>query len=577
MSKKLLKRTPPLHIRYPLLFIYCLSTALSTFLLFFLFASSNGTLIPRWFFHDTMDTGMDFFHSIEYLEGNSPYLKFGTLYPPLANLFYKVLLRFVPATESALWEPSFGGSISMRGSALDLRVHQAPLLLFIAFSLVVCLLTLELLTYMLREHGIPAAKCAAFSALFSYGFLWGLERGNLILLVLPLCLFFVLFRRHANPFLKESALLALAVAAGFKLYPAFLGILLIIDKDWKAAARTVLYGVASLVLPFFAYQDGLEGVIVWVKKVLTFSAPSRPEWAGIGFSSILWHGADWLERHFGLSLEWHFFSLFGYLAAALLLLCAMCLDTEWERVLAITLAMLLYSPQEDYSLVLFLLPLFSLLSQQQRLTRRVAVPFVCLLALVLPLPLFYTRAEYYPHSTLTQCAMLALFIWVCVQAFCPAAFRQSGNPSVIEWCFDIFCTLFHLNDQQKNTLIQFIKFGLVGVSNTVVSMVCYYLFLWIDPALYLLGSFVGTVVSIANAFFWNDRFVFAGGSKDVKSTLRRLGKTYISYGGTSLLSIVMLWVEVNLFSVNKSLAPIVNLLITIPLNFVINKLWTFRK
>ena len=129
---------------------------------------------------------------------------------------------------------------------------------------------------------------------------------------------------------------------------------------------------------------------------------------------------------------------------------------------------------------------------------------------------------------------------------------------------------------KKATVFQFIKFGLVGVSNTAVSLGVYYLFLWLDPGLYMLGSVLGMILSIANAFFWNDRVVFAGHESDLKSTLKRLGKTYISYGGTSILSNVLLWTEVTFFHVNKTVAPVVNLLITIPLNFVINKLWTFR-
>ncbi len=130
--------------------------------------------------------------------------------------------------------------------------------------------------------------------------------------------------------------------------------------------------------------------------------------------------------------------------------------------------------------------------------------------------------------------------------------------------------------EQKALIIQFVKFGLVGISNTVVSWICYYVILGIDDDLYMLGSLVGTVVSIANAFFWNDRFVFKGKEDDLKSRLKRLGKTYVSYGGTSLLSMLLLWIEVQLFGVNKVIAPVVNLLITIPLNFLINKFWTFR-
>lgn len=116
----------------------------------------------------------------------------------------------------------------------------------------------------------------------------------------------------------------------------------------------------------------------------------------------------------------------------------------------------------------------------------------------------------------------------------------------------------------------------MGVSNTAVSMAVYYIFLWISPDLYMVGSILGTILSIANAFFWNGKFVFTGNANDWRSKLKRLGKTYVSYGGTSILSNVLLWIEVAFFSVSKSIAPIVNLLVTIPLNFVINKLWTFR-
>ena len=124
---------------------------------------------------------------------------------------------------------------------------------------------------------------------------------------------------------------------------------------------------------------------------------------------------------------------------------------------------------------------------------------------------------------------------------------------------------------------QIVKFGLVGVSNTVVSMVVYYIFLWIDEDLYMVGSIMGTIVSILNAFIWNDLFVFTGNPKDFKSVMTRLGKTYVSYGGTSLLSMAMLWIEVNFFGVDRTIAPIVNLLVTIPLNYLINKFWTFKK
>ena len=141
------------------------------------------------------------------------------------------------------------------------------------------------------------------------------------------------------------------------------------------------------------------------------------------------------------------------------------------------------------------------------------------------------------------------------------------------------CSIFHVNSKEKfwELCSQFLKFGLVGLSNTAVSMGCYYLVLFLNPDWFMAGSIIGTVVSIANAFYWNDKYVFKGNENDFRSKMKRLGKTYISYGGTSILSNVLLWVEVAVFSVSKNIAPIVNLLITITLNFIINKFWTFQK
>lgn len=132
-------------------------------------------------------------------------------------------------------------------------------------------------------------------------------------------------------------------------------------------------------------------------------------------------------------------------------------------------------------------------------------------------------------------------------------------------------------DRTKKDLLQFIKFGLVGVSNTLVAWICYYLFLWFDEDLYIVGSVVGGIVSIANAFYWNDKFVFKSNNNDWRSKLKRLGKTYISYGGTTLFGLFLLWVEVRFLGVSKVIAPPLNLIITIPLNFMLNRNWTFGK
>ncbi len=128
----------------------------------------------------------------------------------------------------------------------------------------------------------------------------------------------------------------------------------------------------------------------------------------------------------------------------------------------------------------------------------------------------------------------------------------------------------------NKTLIQFLKFGIIGVSNTLISLLIYYLFVWIRKDWYMLGNVAGWVVSVFNAFYWNNKYVFRPQSQDFRHTLMRLGKTYISYGGTFLFSTLLLWLEVQVLGVSEWIAPMVNLAVTIPLNFLLNKFWAFR-
>lgn len=126
-------------------------------------------------------------------------------------------------------------------------------------------------------------------------------------------------------------------------------------------------------------------------------------------------------------------------------------------------------------------------------------------------------------------------------------------------------------------LVQFLKFGLVGVSNTAVSLAVYYLFLWIDDSLYLWGNVVGWVVSVANAFYWNNKYVFTEHREGFAALIKRLLRTYLSYGATFLLSTGLLYLEVDVLGWSAVISPVINLLVTIPLNFLLNKFWAFQK
>ena len=131
---------------------------------------------------------------------------------------------------------------------------------------------------------------------------------------------------------------------------------------------------------------------------------------------------------------------------------------------------------------------------------------------------------------------------------------------------------------------QFIRFGMVGVSNTLIYYSIYRGCLWLFGRLgwfsrydYLVSSLVGFVLSVLWSFYWNRRFTFQEKRKEDRPVWKEIVKTYISYSFTGVfLQNVLLYLWIDRFAVSKEIAPVFSLLITIPINFLLNKLWVFR-
>ena len=111
-------------------------------------------------------------------------------------------------------------------------------------------------------------------------------------------------------------------------------------------------------------------------------------------------------------------------------------------------------------------------------------------------------------------------------------------------------------------IAQFIKFGIVGLSNTLIAYLVYAAF----------------AVSVLNAYYWSDRYVFKKGAGESRSAVKTLLKTYIAYGCTGLLlASILLWLYVDQLHISEYIAQLLVLVVTIPLNFIINSRGTRQK
>ena len=125
---------------------------------------------------------------------------------------------------------------------------------------------------------------------------------------------------------------------------------------------------------------------------------------------------------------------------------------------------------------------------------------------------------------------------------------------------------------KKNTVLQFVKFGIVGLSNTVLSLALYYAGLWIGLQ-YILASVVGFILSVFNSYYWNHKYVFENNGFDFKDLM----KTYMSYISVFILNLITMIVFVEVLGITDKVAPILNLVYSIPLNFILNKYFVFAE
>lgn len=129
---------------------------------------------------------------------------------------------------------------------------------------------------------------------------------------------------------------------------------------------------------------------------------------------------------------------------------------------------------------------------------------------------------------------------------------------------------------------QFIKFGIVGLSNTVIGYLLNVFALKILEGYslkwdYIIANIVAFIISVAWSFYWNNRFVFTVEDGNKRPLLPTLLKTYISYAFTGvILNNILSYVWIDVMGISKYVAPLINLIISVPVNFFMNKKWAFK-
>lgn len=129
---------------------------------------------------------------------------------------------------------------------------------------------------------------------------------------------------------------------------------------------------------------------------------------------------------------------------------------------------------------------------------------------------------------------------------------------------------------EKEWVKQFIKFGLIGGSNTIVSYIAYVITIFLVDNLFL-ANLMSYVWGTINSYIWNNLWVFKKKDDEKRNPWIVLGKLFIMYAGTGIVLnyfLLILWIDV--LGIPKLIAPILNSAFGIPINFIVSKFWCFR-
>lgn len=119
---------------------------------------------------------------------------------------------------------------------------------------------------------------------------------------------------------------------------------------------------------------------------------------------------------------------------------------------------------------------------------------------------------------------------------------------------------------------QFAKFGLVGVSNTLLFFGVYTLLWKAFGVWYVAASAIGFAVGATNGFLWNRAWTFKGHVGDALTPVR----WFVVQGAGDAVNSGLIYLFVDGAKLGKLVGQALTIVIVTVLTFFVNRIWTFR-
>ena len=215
-----------------------------------------------------------------------------------------------------------------------------------------------------------------------------LERGNIIFVALIALMAFVWGKDSKNKWVREISYICLGFAAAIKIYPAIFGLMLLKDKNYKAAVKCMIYGLMLFAIPFAAY-DGLSSMKAMIVNIMNTNVMFKVV-TGLGykvnmvstFSVIL--GLLEIDKT-AYNIE-TIISIFPYIYMVLAIVACLFHKSNWKTTaLLSSIIVLVPGYSYVYTLIFFLIPLIAFLDSKEKRTWVDWICLACFVAMLIPI------------------------------------------------------------------------------------------------------------------------------------------------------------------------------------------------
>lgn len=128
---------------------------------------------------------------------------------------------------------------------------------------------------------------------------------------------------------------------------------------------------------------------------------------------------------------------------------------------------------------------------------------------------------------------------------------------------------------------EIINYLIVGVLTTVVSIVTYFLFSLVldieNNILFILANVLSWICAIIFAYITNKKFVFNTMTSNKKEEVKVFSMFVSSRITTLLIELAFMFITVKVMLINDKIAKVVAQFIVIVLNYILSKLFVFKK